>query len=85
MYDWLYAIPLAMLILGSGITYFMSSSLFGPFCIILSIVIIVFLRKKNNTEGLTWKWLCFFKHKWVVVKDPKYPADRFSTCSRCGL
>lgn len=47
MYDWLYAIPLALLILGSGITYFMSSSLFGPFCIILSIAIIIIIRRNR--------------------------------------
>ena len=48
MYDWLYAIPLAILILGSGITYFMSSSLFGPFCILISIVIIMLMWKRRK-------------------------------------
>lgn len=48
MFDWLYAIPLAVLILGSGITYVMSSSLFGPFCIIFSIIIAVISQKRYN-------------------------------------
>ena len=48
MYDWIYALPLALLILGSGITYFMSSSLFGPFCITLSIVLIAFICKERK-------------------------------------
>ncbi|MCK5613506.1 hypothetical protein KAR91_67170 [Candidatus Pacearchaeota archaeon] len=51
MYDWLYAIPLAILILGSGITYFMSSSLFGPFCIVLSIALIIIIRKRYNAKA----------------------------------
>ena len=51
MYDWLYAIPLALLILGAGITYVMSSSLFGPFCIVLSIATIILIRKARNTKA----------------------------------
>ena len=96
MFDWLYAIPLAILILGSGITYFMSSSLFGPFCIIVAIIITIVIRKAYNTAEKTtgWKWLCFFKHKWVYnpqgIKDciPAFQEafidDRFRQCSRCS-
>ena len=50
MFDWLYAIPLAILILGSGITYFMSSSLFGPFCILVSIVVSIMVWKARSTR-----------------------------------
>ncbi len=51
MYDWLYAIPLAVIILGAGITYFMSSSLFGPFCLVIGIAIIIIMRKSYNTKA----------------------------------
>ena len=51
MFDWLYAIPLAILILGSGITYFMSSSLFGPFCILVSIVVGIIVWKIRSKQN----------------------------------
>ena len=57
MFDWLYAIPLTILILGAGVTYFIPSSLLGPLCMIISIAVFVFiwkaLKKEESTKGLT--------------------------------
>lgn len=96
MYDWLYAIPLTLLILGSGITYFMSSSLFGPFCIILSIAVIILMRRRHNTKANTAFLQCtgpitvdelhaFTANELTeLVHGPTTIANNAGHCSECN-
>ena len=85
MYDWLYAIPLAILILGAGVTYFMSSSLFGPFCIVLSIAIIIIMRRRHNTVDELNPLIDEFRELAQGTATEQHNAGHCSACNSTWL